>query len=110
MLLTFAALTTAIAVLYRSRPVIDRVILLASAIPVALFCNVARITVTGLVYWMGWTKLGDLVVHDLAGWLMMPLALALLWFELKLIDWVTVPVERLSTNEALGLPARAVRS
>lgn len=107
MLLTFAALTAAIAVLYRSRPAIDRVILLASAIPVALFCNVVRITVTGLVYWIGWTKLGDLVVHDLAGWLMMPLALALLWFELKLIDWVTVPVDRLSTGEALGLPGRA---
>lgn len=106
MLLTFVALTAAIAVLYRSRPVIDRAVLFASAIPIALLCNVVRITVTGLVYWMGWNRLGDLVVHDLAGWLMMPLALGMLWLELKVIDWVVEPVERVGTGEALNLPGR----
>ncbi len=106
MLLTFVALTAAIAVLYRSRPVIDRVMLFASAVPIALLCNVVRITVTGLVYWMGWERLGNLVVHDLAGWLMMPLALGLLWLELRVIDWVVEPVERVGTGEALNLPGR----
>jgi hypothetical protein len=35
-------------------------------------------------------RLADLVFHDLAGWLMMPLALALLWLELRLLGWVIV--------------------
>jgi hypothetical protein len=30
------------------------------------------------------------VFHDLAGWMMMPLALAILWAELQLLDLVLV--------------------
>ncbi len=110
MLLAFAALAAAIAVLSRSRPAVDRAIIFLSAVPIALACNVVRITVTGLVYHAGWKRLGDLIVHDLAGWLMMPLALALLWAELRLLDWVVEPVESVSAGEALGLPKRAARS
>ena len=106
MLLAFVTLSGAVAVLYRSRPVIDRVLVLAAAVPVALACNVVRISVTGLVYYAGWTELGDRLVHDLAGWLMMPLALGLMWAELRLLDWVVEPVETVSAGVALGLPAR----
>ena len=104
MILAFVALAGAIAILYRSRHWIDRLILFASAVPIALFCNILRIVVTGLFYHAGWTKLADAVVHDLAGWLMMPLALGFLWFLVKLMDWMTEPIDRVSTNEALGLP------
>ena len=48
MLLAFFALSAAIAILYKSRPLIDRVILFLSSIPIALLCNIIRITVTGL--------------------------------------------------------------
>jgi len=106
MLLAFVTLSAAIAFLYKSRPSVDRAILFASAFPISLACNLVRIVATGLVYYAGWTRLGDLVVHDLAGWLMMPLALGMLWLELRVMDWVTEPVERLSTNELLGLGAR----
>lgn len=106
MLLAFAALAAAIAVLSRSRPAIDQAIIFLSAVPIALACNVVRITVTGLVYHAGWRQLGDLIVHDLAGWLMMPLALGLLWAEVRLLDWVVEPVESVSAGEALGLPKR----
>ena len=106
MLLAFVTLAAAIAVLYRDRPVIDRVLILASSVPIALVCNVLRIVVTGLVYHAGWTRLGDAIVHDLAGWLMMPLALGMLWGELKLLDFLVEPVDSLSASEALGLPVR----
>lgn len=104
MILAFVALAGAIAILYRSRPTIDRCIIFAAAVPIALFCNILRIVVTGLCYHAGWTKLADAVVHDLAGWLMMPLALGMLWFLVKLMDWITEPIDRVSTNEALGIP------
>ena len=64
-----------------------------------MVCNIGRIVVTGLVYHAGWKELGDFVVHDLAGWLMMPFALALVWLEFKLIDWIIVPVEFASMEE-----------
>jgi hypothetical protein len=41
-------------------------------------------------------------VHDLAGWLMMPLALALVWLELKTLSWL-VPKE--SEDDRLVIPA-----
>ena len=104
MVLAFVALAGAIAMLYRARPWIDRMMIFAAALPIAVFCNILRIVVTGLFYHMGWTKLADAVVHDLAGWLMMPLALGMLWLLVKLIDWMTEPIDRVSMTEALGLP------
>ncbi len=62
--------------------------LVGSAVPVAVAANVARITATGLAYyaWGQHSAAAHAIFHDLAGWLMMPLALALLWLELRLLD------------------------
>ena len=38
-------------------------------------------------------KIADVVFHDLAGWLMMPLALTLLWVELRVLGLVLVDQE-----------------
>jgi exosortase len=108
MLLAFVAFSLAVAVLADKRPWIDRSLVLAAAIPIAIICNILRVVVTGLVYYWGWKNLGDKIVHDLAGWLMMPLALALCWLILKTIDWLTETEQRLNTGEALGLPKRPV--
>jgi len=106
MLLAFVAFSLAVAVLADTRPWIDRGLVLAAAIPIAIICNIMRVVVTGLVYYWGWKNLGDKIVHDLAGWLMMPLALAFCWLILKTIDWLTETEQRLNTGEALGLPKR----
>jgi exosortase len=91
MLLTFIAVAAAFAILI-NRPKLDRTLIFLSSIPVALLANILRITVTTLVYNAGYKRLGDLIIHDLAGWLMMPLAILLLWMEMKLLDWLfTVP-------------------
>jgi exosortase len=91
MLLTFAALSTGMALVVQ-RPWPDRALILVSAVPVAVLANVIRIALTGILYNEGGKELGDRLFHDFAGWLMMPIALAILWAELKLLDWVWVDV------------------
>jgi exosortase len=90
MLLIFAALASAIVLVIRRSP-LDKAVILLSAIPVALAANILRITVTGILHKTAGQRLADLVFHDLAGWLMMPLALGIIWIELRLVDWVWIP-------------------
>lgn len=89
MLLTFIALSVGMAMLVK-RPWFDRILILVSAIPVAVFSNVIRIALTGVLYNEAGKELGDRIFHDFAGWMMMPIALLVLWGELKLLDWVWV--------------------
>ena len=86
MLMTFFALATAMAMIVKAS-LTDRLILVASAIPIAILANVIRITATGYAYHLAGrdSALAQMIYHDLAGWLMMPLALAMLWFELRLL-------------------------
>jgi exosortase len=84
MLMVFCALAGATAVLlpYGWR---RRAVLMASAVPLALACNVARITAAGVASEHLGSEAGHLIFHDLAGWLMVPLAFALLGAELFLL-------------------------
>jgi exosortase len=85
MLLIFFALATAMAILVR-RPLLDRLVILASAAPIAIIANVARITATGLAQeWFG-PEAARKIFHDWAGWMMMPFALALVWLELGFLS------------------------
>jgi exosortase len=87
MLLTFFTLSAGLAIVIR-RPWLDKVIILLSAVPIAIFSNVVRIALTGVLFNEGGKELGDRVFHDFAGWMMMPLALGILLLELKVLDWV----------------------
>jgi exosortase len=89
MLLTFAALSVGMVMLV-NRPWLDRVLVLLAAVPVAILANVIRIVLTGVLYNEGGKELGDRLFHDFAGWMMMPIALVVLWLGLKLLDWVLV--------------------
>jgi exosortase len=95
MLLTFFALATAVAILVQ-RPLADKLVLVASAVPIALLVNVARITATALAHHDLGVEAAHVLMHDLAGWLMMPLALVLLWLELRFL------ARLLPDNEAAG--------
>ena len=77
MLFTFTALATGLALAAR-RSWPESCVIVASAVPIALAANVARITATGVLYETAGGGIAEAVYHDLAGWLMMPLALALL--------------------------------
>jgi exosortase len=95
MLLIFFALAVAV-VLVVERPALDRAVVLASAVPIALVANITRITVAGVAQELFGPALAQRIFHDWGGWLMMPLALGLLWLELWALArlLVAVPVSR----------------
>jgi exosortase len=88
MLSTFVALTVG-ACFVLSRPWWQKIVIAASSIPIALFCNIARISATGIINEISGADLAD-KFHDYAGWIMMPLALVLLLLELKYLDFIFV--------------------
>jgi exosortase len=92
MLITFIALSTAVALVVK-RPLLDRIVLIASSIPVALVANIIRITVTGILHDTAGGHVADAFYHDLAGWLMIPLALVLYWFEIWILARVLIETE-----------------
>lgn len=92
MVMIFLALTTAVAILMK-RPWYERVIVLASTIPVALLANIIRITSTGILHKLVSREFADRVFHDFAGWLMMPLALGMLWIIMKIVSRLILDIE-----------------
>jgi len=100
MLLAFVALCGAIVLLCPpSRSLGDRAMVFASAIPIAVLCNVLRIFLSGLVLVAGWQRAFEFIVHDFAGWAMMPVALGLIWLEFCVLDWLFTPVVYMSREE-----------
>ena len=89
----FGAMSVALAMMI-NRPWWDRLAILVSAIPVALFTNVIRITVTALLY-MAFpdSEAIHLYVHNWAGFAMMPVAMGILWLELQILSKITVPID-----------------
>lgn len=94
MLITFGAFATAFALLLR-RGWGDRVVILMSAMPIAIVANVARIVTAGVLFRFAGRYWADDFFHKKAGWLMMPLALALLWVESWVLArlWLTAKVQ-----------------
>jgi exosortase len=90
MFVTFCALSTAVAFL-GMRSTWQRVILVASALPLAMVCNVTRIVLTAVVFELYGPRAGDFVHNEVAGWLMILVALALLWVEMKVLGHLFVP-------------------
>lgn len=84
MLSAFFAISTTVALVIR-RSLVDRLIVFMSAVPIGVFMNLLRLTATGLVYAVVGAPAAQTFFHDLAGWLMMPLALAAVGFELYLL-------------------------
>lgn len=89
MMFMFLAFATGVA-LVSARPIIDTALIVASGIPVALFANILRITVTGLLQVTLGDKVAGAVYHDLAGWLMMPIALLMLGLIIRFISLILV--------------------
>ncbi len=78
MLTIFVALSVAL-VMLGERQWWENLVILASAIPIALIVNSIRITVTGLLYQVASSEVAEMVFHDLAGWVMMPMALGMMF-------------------------------
>src|SRR5262249_656891 len=60
-------------------PLGDKFVLVASSVPIALLVNIIRITLTGALSELVSDKVAHVFFHDVAGWVMPPLALGVLW-------------------------------
>ncbi len=79
LLMAFLALGVAMAYLHY-RPLWQRFVLLASTIPIAIFCNSVRVTVTGFIYVLINPRYAQGIYHDMLGIAMLPLAFGLYGF------------------------------
>ena len=103
MLTIFVALASAVAIMSTNRPIWERVVIVLSSVPIALAVNSIRITLTGLSYSLTGAE-GDIVriihlfAHDLAGWIMMPMAMGLLYLEYQILSRLIIEdeIEQLS--------------
>ncbi len=75
------------------RPVWQKVVILLSSIPIAIACNVLRIVSAAYFYSAGYDRLAEGVFHDTAGLLMIPVALTLLFIELRVLSNLMLPRE-----------------
>ena len=91
MLTIFIALSVAI-VMLGELAWYENLVILASAIPIALAVNAIRITLTGVMYTID-PELAEKIFHDWAGYFMMPLALGMLYLVQKLLINLFVPEE-----------------
>jgi exosortase len=80
MLTSFCAMAVA-----ACRPSWQKAALLMSAPAIGVVANITRITMTGIAYEWGSGRAAGAVFHDVAGWLMMPIGLALLAVELAVL-------------------------
>ncbi|MGE3822023.1 MAG: exosortase/archaeosortase family protein [Isosphaeraceae bacterium] len=81
-----------------------RAVVLITVLPIALLSNVIRIVATGWSIHLLGPEKGGTIAHDAAGWLMMPLALALVALELAILHWLFVEEETAMQPMLLGKP------
>lgn len=68
-----------------------RIVLLGLSPAIAVVCNVIRLVPTSLIFGHGSAEMAERF-HDLAGWVMLLVALAMLGGVLRLIRWLEFPV------------------
>ena len=72
----------------------EKLIILASSLPIALLCNTVRLAITALFFTVLEGEQWEEIFHDFGGYAMMPLALAAIVAELWLLaKLTTLPVE-----------------
>jgi exosortase len=84
----------------RSR--LQKAVVLASSIPVAVICNIIRIFVTAVIMLKVSSEAADKFFHDFAGIVMMPIAVMLMFSELWLMEKLTLPESELKTDEIIA--------
>lgn len=92
LLMAFLALGVATAYL-DYKPLWQRVILVGAAIPIAVFCNTLRVSITCWMYYIDKPELGQNFMHYFTGVLMLAPALGMLWVLSWLLKQTLVDVE-----------------
>jgi exosortase len=102
------ALVVAIVMISNNRPWWERIVVLFSAIPIALMANCIRITATGLLYNLNLNEaISEKMFHDVLGFLMMPIALCLLFLEMRILSNLVIE-DRSAAKPVQGVLGTAV--
>lgn len=91
MMMLFFAVCVGAAFVMR-RPLWERIVAVASAVPIAILANVVRVSVTAGCHRFVSPQWGE-QVHDAAGLFMMPLGLLMLLAEMTLLDKLFIEAE-----------------
>ncbi len=78
LLMAFFALGVATAYL-TNRPLWQRIVMVLAAVPIAVFCNVLRVTITGTMFYIDHPDWGRGILHAVTGMLMLLPAFGMLW-------------------------------
>ncbi|OXU14109.1 exosortase/archaeosortase family protein [Sedimentisphaera salicampi] len=82
LMMAFLALGVAMAYIH-SRPIWQKATLIASIIPIAILCNIIRVTITAFIYIYIGQQYAKGIYHNMLGMMMLPIALFFYW----LVDW-----------------------
>ena len=85
MMIAFLAVTTAIALLTHYRK-LGKLLVVASAVPIAILCNILRIAATGVGYRLFEAQEVRLRLHDLGGFVLIFVAVGLVLLELHVFE------------------------
>ncbi len=97
LLMAFCALGVAMAYL-DYKPVWQRLILVAAAVPIAVFCNVIRVAITCWMYYIDKPEMGQGFMHTFAGILMLLPAFGLLWVLALILQHIVVEEEHVEAG------------
>ena len=101
MLMAFVIITAFMAYMVkRSRR--QKTFLLLSSVPVAVMCNILRLSVTAVLFLLASAEVAQKFFHDFAGLVMMPAAVLLMFSELWLMDKLTMPDTEPQQGQARG--------
>lgn len=108
MLMAFVIVAAFIAYMVK-RSKVRKAVLLLSSIPVAVVCNIIRISLTAMIMLHVSAELGEKFFHDFAGLVMMPAAVSLLFGGLWLMDRLVEPNEGSSAQQRKVIRAKTRR-
>lgn len=100
MLVAFVIAAAFIAYLVK-RPRWQKAILLASSIPVAVICNVIRIFITAMLMVYVSSEAAQRFFHDIGGFVMIAVAVSLLFGEIRLMDRLIVSDAQTPTRQLI---------
>lgn len=109
MIMGFLALCVAYALICRRRS-FEKILIVLASIPIAVACNILRITTTGFLYQFINAEAAQRFTHDAAGWAMMPTGLAILWCLLWYMDRLFVECHAPEGSEVLRRSQQTLRT
>ena len=86
-------IVNSLVVLLIRRPLWEKLIVLISSIPIALFCNTIRLVIFMIISPMLSNGFWKNILHDFGGYAMMPLGVALIFVELWLLRNLVIEEE-----------------